>query len=314
MTIPKVRLPSTVAPVSAVPTEGGASTSTPTEALAAQLGLVSSHSETGRAGVKFGLWGAGLSGKTSHALSFPGTLVLNFDPTTSTLTGQPYAVPYIQVRDYRHMLALAVVAENRQLSDLVRTMPGFADYRVRNLIIDSSTFQGHMIEEWLDTQTFASKRGADDTRARYQEKLRVLNRFGRSMDKAAEYRAGKEQYSIITTIHEKVQLDEKGNITNIKADISGDYNRLIFQHNDINLFCELVTNAASDGRAIANTRPTAVVWTIPPTKWHNVVNDRLGGKGRYKLLPPKMELRADGPGLWPELCKHWGIDPEEDES
>jgi len=280
-------------------------------ARAAALGFADSHGSEDQLQLAVGLWGAGLSGKTTHAMSFPNPVVFNFDPTTTSITKQQKRVPFVQVRDTDQMFKLAQAAAQGELTALVRAAfpDEFADYVVETVITDSSTFQAAIVEEKLDTMTFASARGADDTRARYQAKLVMMNKYYRLLKHARERAPNKESYMHVVTIHEKLQLSEKGDVVSIKADITGDYNRLIFQQNDANFFCELqLAEVLGDksGKIAQNTRPTPVVRSVPHTKWHNVVNDRVGGLGRYGQLPPIMHPPPNSKGgLWSVLEEHW---------
>jgi len=277
-------------------------------ARAAALGFADSHGDEARLELALGLWGAGLSGKTTHAASFPDPVFFNFDPTTASITRQKQRFPFIQVRSLEQMRQLAKAAAAKELTALVRTLPGFAEYTVRTIVTDSSTFQASLIEEHLDTMTFTTARGSDDGRARYQAKLVFLNEYYRLMKHAREFEKGKEQYMHVVTIHEKVTVNEKGEITGIKADITGDYNRLIFQQNDVNLFCSLDSDEVPGdkaGKIVAGSRK-AIVRSVPHTKFHGVVADRVGGLGRYKKLPPFVYPPSnDQGGLWGLVEKSW---------
>lgn len=277
--------------------------------LAAALGVVSSHDPNQQAGLKVCLWGDYGSLKTTYLLSFPGVFILNFDPQASTIQGQPFRVPYIQIRDYKHMLEVEKFVTARRMSELAQAV-GFDGYKVQTIGVDSSTFQGHMIAAECDRSDHTTKSGAFDGQKWYLDKLKLHNRWLMAMGDASKVLPGKEHYNIVTTAHEKIHYDEKGNIKAISAAIDGDAKTRIFGTQDINLYCEKVDNInEATGKVIQNTRPTPKVYTAPHTKWHRPVLDRIGIGGRYNVLPRTIEPPplSEG-GLWGELKRLWGME------
>jgi hypothetical protein len=280
-------------------------------ARAAALGFRDSHCEEADLQLGIGLWGTYMCGKTTHAMSFPNPLVYNFDPNSASITKQNKRCPFVQVRTYKQMVALAQAAANHELTELVRALypDEFGDYTVETLVTDSSTGQGNLVEEHLETLDFTTKTGAYDGNKKYDMKLLLLNQYYRQIQHARERVPGKESYMHVVTIHEKIRTDEKGNTLEINADITGRFGKLIFQQNDANFFCELqLPEVLGDksGKVMQNAPLKACVRSVPHTKWHAGVGDRVGGLGRYGKLPPYLYPPPnDKGGLWSILEEHW---------
>jgi len=327
MALQKPRIPGAAAPV-AVPAKPNGAPAAPAAApadpgaLAAALGIVSNHDPAHQAGLKVGLWGDYGTLKTTYLLSFPGVFVLNFDQQTSTIRGQAFNVPYIQVRDFAHMKQLEQLIAQRQLTALVRTIPGFEDYTVQTIGVDSSSSQGEMIAAECDRLmrqgTFSTKSGNDDMQKWFAKKLALHNEWLKAVGEASQYLAGRDHYHVVTTMHEKIKWDERGNIVEVRAAIDGDIGRRIFGKQDANFYCEKdspIVEATGKvmraGGELASPKPT--VWTIPFDKWHKPVLDRIGRPGgRFKVLPASFTPPPiDQGGLWAALCEYWGIEDRE---
>src|SRR3990167_6541295 len=120
-------------------------------AVAPRYSLVGTKASEGHPRKKVLYWGMPFTGKTTYAKSFPNPFFIYFDPDATTIRSHPSDIPCVYVTTKAMMDALAQDVRHRRLTEVVRSFGGqWADYTVESVIVDSSTFQDKIIEEWLD--------------------------------------------------------------------------------------------------------------------------------------------------------------------
>lgn len=264
------------------------------KAVAPKYSVVGTKAAEGHPRKKCLYWGMPFTGKTNYAKSYPGPFFMYFDPDTTTLLSHPTEIPYVIVTSKAMMDALAADVRNRKLTEVVRSFgPQWADYTVQTVVIDSSTFQDKLIEEWLDDT---------DTKGinRWDIKSRTMHSFYGDICAGSTFKAGADQYYVVVTAHEAVKRDKEGNITEITTCISGNFRNALIQYMDTVIFCEVVVPSGADGKALA-TPARYICRTSPPDKFR-----KCGARGIVKL-PPVLENGA----FYEVLQKFWSEDPKE---
>jgi hypothetical protein len=215
-------------------------------------------------------WGDPFTGKTNYAKSFPSPFFIYFDPDSTTLLSHPTEIPYVVVQSKAVMDALAADVRNRRMTEVVRGFgPQWANYTVQTVVVDSSTFQDKLVEEWLDDN---ENRGQN----RWDLKSRAMHGFYGDVCAGSTHRDGAEQYYIVVTAHEAIKRDKDGNITEITTCISGNFRKDIIQYMDTVIFCGVQVPAGKDGVAIGAAQ--YVCRTQPPDKFR-----KCGARGLTKL-------------------------------
>ncbi len=236
-------------------------------------------------------WGDPFTGKTNYAKSFPGPFFIYFDPDTTTLLGHPTEIPYVVVTSKKMMDDLAADVSNRKMTEIVRSFgPQWADYTVESVIVDSSTFQDKLIEEWLDSN---DNKGIN----RWDLKSRTMHSFYNDLCSASVYKAGAEQYYIVVTAHQMIKRDKDGNITEITTYISGNFRNALIQYMDTIIFCEVEIPTGANGKSLG-LPGKYVCRTSPPDKYR-----KCGARGLTKF-PPTLDNGA----FFNELQKYWSDD------
>lgn len=252
-----------------------------------RYGVHGTKSAAGASRKKVLFWGLPFTGKTTYAKSFPGAFFIYFDPEMTTLLSDPTEIPYVVVNSKAVMDAVVADVKGRRLTEVVRSFgPQWADYTVETVIVDSSTFQDAIIEEWLDSQ---DSKGIN----RWDIKSRTFKRFYDDLVSGAEYKEGAEQYYVVVTAHEAVKKDKEGNVLKVTTCISGGFDDKLIQYMDTVIFCEVVVPATAEGKAIGG--PKYIARTSPPDKWR-----KAGARGTTKF-PPVLEAGA----FFTELMKFW---------
>src|SRR3990167_257334 len=244
-------------------------------------------------------WGEYFTGKTTYAKSFPGPFFIYFDPDSTTVQSHPTEIPCVYVTSKEMMEAVLQDVKNRRLTEVVRSFgPQWANYKVESVIVDSSTFQDRIIEEYLD---------ANDVKGvnRWDSKKRLFQKSYADLCEGSEFKAGAEQYYIVVTAHDKVKRNDKGEVVDVTTCISGDFNKILPQYFDTIIFCEVQVSCTADGKALVDKAGAPMTKylcrTAPPDKFR-----KCGARGLVKL-PPVLENGA----FYDELQKYWGQEAKE---
>lgn len=269
------------------------------KATTPRYSIVGTKAAEGHPRKKVLYWGEYFTGKTTYAKSFPGPFFIYFDPDSTTVQSHPTEIPCVYVNDVATMDAVVRDVRTHKLTEVVRSFgPQWADYRVESVIVDSSTFQDRVIEEWLD---------ANDVKGvnRWDTKKRKFQTFYGDLCAGSEYKAGEEQYYVVCTAHEKVKRNDKGETVDVTTCISGDFNKILPQYFDTIIFCEVTLATTQDGKALLNAdgspKTTYLCRTAPPDKFR-----KCGARGVVKL-PPVLQNGA----FYNELQRYWSNDTKE---
>jgi hypothetical protein len=268
----------------------------PIRAIAPRYSVVGTKATEGHPRKKVLYWGEYFTGKTTYAKSFPGPFFIYFDPDSTTVQSHPTDIPCVYVTSKAMMDDVVRDVKNRKLTEVVRSFgPQWAEYKVESVILDSSTFQDRIIEEWLD---------ANDVKGvnRWDQKKRAFQTAYADLCEGSEYKVGAEQYYVVVTAHEKVKRNDKGEVVDVTTCISGDFNKILPQYFDTIIFCEVTLATTQEGKALLNAdgspKTTYLCRTAPPDKFR-----KCGARGLVKL-PPVLQNGA----YFEELRKYWGDD------
>lgn len=263
-------------------------------AVAPKYSVVGTKASEGHPRKKILFWGEPFTGKTTYAKSFPNPFFIYFDPDSTTIRSHPTEIPCVYVTSKAMMDAVVRDVRDRKLTEVVRSFgPQWADYKVESVVLDSSTFQDSIIEEWLD---------ATDVKGinRWDVKKHAYREFYSDLCAGAEFKAGAEQYWVIVTAHEAIKRDKEGDIIAVTTCITGGFDKILPQYMDTVIFCQVEVPANADGKALA-LPPRYICRTAPPDKYR-----KCGARGVVKL-PPVLENGA----FFSELQKFWGAEPKE---
>ena len=120
-------------------------------------------------------------------------------------------------------------------------------------------------------------------------------------------------YNIVFTFGEIERTDEAGKVNKIEPTIGGQSKMILLRALDVTLLCsrQVVDKqeqvmVESQGKQIMQTQfvkeEKFTVHTVRPNNLRTYGGDRLGGKGRFNKLPPKLD-----DGFYSTLCDGWGI-------
>jgi hypothetical protein len=268
-----------------------------------------STDEISKTGTSVVYWGPSLSGKTHCGLTWPGPFVIQWDTNSDTLEKFPH-IPYIRPgiglpesrknwTPVRHFITDIVPAiQNRKLTELVRQMPGFEDYKVETVFLDSFTSMAMAIKH--DWQGSAGNKMGYDGWENYLTRLTDWTVFMVGATKPDAYDPNKECYNFVASVHETLLTNDAGNVIDVKPSVQGAFQAHMLGHFENVFFTKCIPEDQKARDGVLERVAKYWIYTVPPDSWR-VCGDRIGG-GRYKKLPAKMG------GTYLELAKAWGLE------
>ena len=261
------------------------------------LPLRGSQSSEKRPGLKVLYWGPPFSGKTTNALTYPGKLVLNFDPDSGALDGHNENIPVVTIDTWEDFLPWVDMIRARALTAQVQMEPGFEKYKVESLVLDSITGLAARCDVWAN-------KGERNTLRAYGRKLIELDRVFDVIRYCAEQSNDKEHYNIVGTVHEQVNMktDDKMNSTidSVTPAISGSFGPKLNKYFSTVLLCRATVPMDTQGQALVG-KPSLFYTYSCAIDQYRVGGDRYGSKsGLFRPLPPRMRG-----GSYDNLMAHW---------
>ena len=240
----------------------------------AQTGLPEGHAKRSTL-----LWGPSQTGKTHCAMTWPSPFFIYFDPDTQTLEGTASRVPFIHVPDLKTMEQIAEDVRHGRMTELVRTLPGFEDYTVQTVVLDSASALGRMVD---DEQKDNGVVGIP----RWDAKKQQLHKIFLHLIAGSKWSAAREQYYLVVTAHEAEKTDSEGNVREVVTSISGKFGEELFQY-----FSDIILTRRTSGQ-----NPKFHARTSAPNAHYKSV-----GMRAINNPPPVLEQGA----TYPELARYW---------
>ena len=241
--------------------------------------------------------GKNATGKTLRALSWPGPLILQFDPERETADNYETELPIIEVSDWStwEQLILPVLGSRQRTQEAIADF-GFPDYQVQTVVVDSYTGLDQMCE------TEMRKREPTNNQRMYGEKLLALRETQRILSALTQLSEDTAPWNLVGCVHEQVDMTTievngkfKEVTDDIRASISGRFGKHFFGHWGTILWCMVDVPTTRDGELIRGKSANYYCRTDPIDQWRRGV-DRAG------KLPAKVA------GDYADLMSYWSAD------
>jgi len=243
------------------------------------------------------------TGKTRWSCTWPGAVVIHFDPgapSTAMRAGVP-VLPVVSWKQFEQRVVPAIL--DRRIDTLVHQDPRFTNYDVQTLVFDSGTYAAQMLEDELGIRGNLGMKGTDSDAPRYTGfKVQFRQRFQSLV--AVTKRPLGQGYNVICNFH----LSEKREgadakvighalavVGELKAQVAGWFDLVVRCHRRPVLKQEPGKGVVKDafGDFYITTTPTDEGGTL-------VINDRVWGRPGYPNRLP-----AEMPGDYPSLMAAW---------
>lgn len=254
-----------------------------------------STTRSGRGGERALYIGPPLTGKTTYMITWPGLVVLQFDDERTTLDELAPGIPVVEVRNWAEWQQLILPKlRSRALftQEIQEKHPG---YGIQTIAVDSYTGLDEKCEAYWREQGFK------DNRQMYGAKLdNLCGTQGTLMDLTRPDPQG-NRWNLVGCAHEDVRMtqddDGKGQITEVRAAITGKFGQNFFKSWGTILWCFKQTHTAANGSLIRGTAPSYFCRTDTIDRWRS-------GVDRKNKLPSKVG------GSYEELMSYWRPEKE----
>lgn len=236
--------------------------------------------------------GQPLTGKTTSLVTWPGLVILQWDDERTTTDTSGVQCPVIELPDWEtwEQMVLPRIRTRARLQELVNEFPGFEDYQVKSLGVDSYTGMGEKCEASL-----RQNGNYKDMRQMYGDKLNLMRESQRVLMGVTKPTAGTPAWNLVGCVHEQVDtamIDNKEAITDIHAAIGGQFGKNFAKDWGTFLWCFIELPKTADGTLIHGKKALYYCRTDPIDAWRR-------GVDRKNKLPRKVS------GKYEELIEYW---------
>jgi len=239
--------------------------------------------------------GANATGKTLRSLSWPGVVLLQFDPEQQRASSLDEEIPVVDIPswDLCEQLIAPSLKSRQRFQEMIQEQ-GFPDYEIKTLVVDSYTGLDEMCETTMRAR-YSKKFDMFD------EKRLALREFQQTLGDLTRPRLNElPPWNLIGCVHERVDTvsikDSDGTFKEvtdgIRASISGQFGKRFFSYWGVVLWCMIDVPTTQTGEIIRGKKPTYYCRTDPIDQWRKGV-DRAG------KLPSRVA------GDYADLMSYW---------